>query len=400
MMKRLLAVLAVAVLFLAGCGDDEKADPPASPAATTEDTEPTTTEAPEGLALDDWVEQADEICAEATEQTEDLGEPADIDEIIEMFPDALDINEDEIAQLEELGLPDEMADEAEELLELRTQQVAMLSDAFDELESSDDPEAVLEDMSVESDEMQADMEELAEELGLEECGISGGGSTDDTTPDDTGGTSEPFTYGDDAVLDGLWDDCEGGDGAACDELYRDSPIGSEYEDFGNTCGGLFGDDEIPASCEVELGGGTGGSSDEAFTYGDDAELDALWDACEDGNGAACDELFWGSPVDSEYETFGNTCGGLFAEDEVPLSCEEEIGGEKIITDDDIGVSGSSYGDDPVLDALYDACADGDMTACDDLFWDSPIDSEYEDFGQTCGGLFTEADAPFSCAEGE
>ena len=117
-------------------------------------------------------------------------------------------------------------------------------------------------------------------------------------------------------------------------------------------------------CSSDL---TGGSSDEAFTYGDDAELDALWDACEDGNGAACDELFWGSPVDSEYETFGNTFGGLFAEDEVPLSCEEEIGGEKIITDDDIGVSGSSYGDDPVLDALYDACADGDSTACDDLF---------------------------------
>lgn len=48
---------------------------------------------------------------------------------------------------------------------------------------------------------------------------------------------EPCTYGDDAELDALWDACEGGDGEACDTLYRDSAFGSEYEHFGNTCGG-------------------------------------------------------------------------------------------------------------------------------------------------------------------
>ena len=46
----------------------------------------------------------------------------------------------------------------------------------------------------------------------------------------------PFDYGDDPVLDAFWDDCENGDGAACDELYFDSPIGSAYELFGETCG--------------------------------------------------------------------------------------------------------------------------------------------------------------------
>ena len=44
------------------------------------------------------------------------------------------------------------------------------------------------------------------------------------------------TYGDDPYLDGLWDSCEAGDMGACDELFLDSPYGSEYEEFGDNCG--------------------------------------------------------------------------------------------------------------------------------------------------------------------
>lgn len=48
----------------------------------------------------------------------------------------------------------------------------------------------------------------------------------------------------------------------------------------------------------------------------------------------------------------------------------------------------SPGGDAALDALYEACADGDMQACDDLYLDSPWGSEYEEFGDTCGGRTT------------
>ena len=44
----------------------------------------------------------------------------------------------------------------------------------------------------------------------------------------------------------------------------------------------------------------------------------------------------------------------------------------------------TYGDDPALDALWDQCEAGDLTACDDLWWLSPPDSEYEAFADTCG----------------
>jgi hypothetical protein len=43
-------------------------------------------------------------------------------------------------------------------------------------------------------------------------------------------------YGSDPKLDALWDECEEGDGDACDRLYFQAPIGSEYEEFGYSCG--------------------------------------------------------------------------------------------------------------------------------------------------------------------
>jgi len=47
---------------------------------------------------------------------------------------------------------------------------------------------------------------------------------------------------------------------------------------------------------------------EPFDYGDDLELDDLYDSCLDGDWTDCDELYAIAPVDSEYEWFGATCG--------------------------------------------------------------------------------------------
>lgn len=53
-------------------------------------------------------------------------------------------------------------------------------------------------------------------------------------------------------------------------------------------------------------------------------------------------------------------------------------------DDPVTDGANTYGDDPILDALWDECEAGDMVACDDLWWGSPSDSEYEAFADTCG----------------
>ena len=46
-------------------------------------------------------------------------------------------------------------------------------------------------------------------------------------------------------------------------------------------------------------------------------------------------------------------------------------------------SNSDY--DESLDALWEDCDNGTAEACDDLYFQSDVDSVYEDFGSTCGG---------------
>lgn len=53
-----------------------------------------------------------------------------------------------------------------------------------------------------------------------------------------------------------------------------------------------------------------------------------------------------------------------------------------ITTEPAGID--SFGDDAALDALWSACADGDLESCDTLWLTSPVGSRYEDFGFTCG----------------
>lgn len=65
---------------------------------------------------------------------------------------------------------------------------------------------------------------------------SGTSSTTVTTEQHEPVSPNADGYGDDPYLDSLWDACEGGDMAACDELYMESPFGSEYEKFGDDCG--------------------------------------------------------------------------------------------------------------------------------------------------------------------
>jgi hypothetical protein len=183
---------------------------------------------------------------------------------------------------------------------------------------------------------------------------------------------EGGTYGDDSTLDALWDACGGGDGAACDELYWISPVDSEYEEYGNTCGNRKKDGVF--SCEAVIGGGEVASAGDAMFYGDDVYLDNLWDACADGDGLACDDLYIESPFDSEYESFGDTCGYMLMDRS--SSCA------------DVNLSGPfNYGDDADLDILWESCSSWDFAACDELWLVSPVDSIYEEFGATCAWYF-------------
>lgn len=80
-------------------------------------------------------------------------------------------------------------------------------------------------------------------------------------------------------------------------------------DLGGLDDGDLGDGGFGVSDPEDIDSIDCSTVDGPCEYGDDAELDALWDACEDGDGQACDDLYFQSPFGSKYEAFGNTCGG-------------------------------------------------------------------------------------------
>ena len=64
-------------------------------------------------------------------------------------------------------------------------------------------------------------------------------------------------------------------------------------------------------CGVSIDEFEGQVASDAFAYGDDPELDALYDACAGGDAAACDDLYLNSAAGSDYEQFAGTCGNRF-----------------------------------------------------------------------------------------
>ena len=59
----------------------------------------------------------------------------------------------------------------------------------------------------------------------------------DTSEPVTEAGAQPLHHGQDAALDRLWASCSAGWGQACDDLFRQSPVGSQYEAFALSCGG-------------------------------------------------------------------------------------------------------------------------------------------------------------------
>jgi len=93
------------------------------------------------------------------------------------------------------------------------------------------------------------------------------------------------------------------------------------------------------ACDIDIFGGVtpeeeeGGDDDE----GDD-ELADLREACADGDFAACDDLWLQSPIGSDDELFGSTCGGV-SDVELYGDCEMTDGGRDLPddADDDLGI---------------------------------------------------------------
>lgn len=142
---RLLALLFPLVLALAACGgggDDR-------------------------LSTDELREQADAICAEYERQLDDLEEPDNFEELVAYAEDASAALEDGLADLRELEPPEELEENYDAWL-------ATGDDAVDRIEelraaAEDEDQAAIETLFESADESDEESDQLARDLGLEEC---------------------------------------------------------------------------------------------------------------------------------------------------------------------------------------------------------------------------------------
>jgi hypothetical protein len=88
------------------------------------------------------------------------------------------------------------------------------------------------------------------------------------------------------------------------------------------------------------------------------------------------------------EEIGRGMGAEFArsmEDTMSWTGEGGVPGGSGPVEEFPAVAPGVLGPDPVLDAYATSCFEGELGACDDLYFESPPMSDYEEYASTCGG---------------
>jgi len=106
-----------------------------------------------------------------------------------------------------------------------------------------------------------------------------------------------------------------------------------------------------------------------------SEILELTDLCRIESDMACDLLFHFTDHNSDAEAIAIDCGGRGAATNTFCTAGVEPDSPH----------GWFSADSMALGEIVGACQNGDMLACDFLFVRSPVDSQFESIGLTCGG---------------
>jgi len=145
MRRGLIAGLAALALVSAGCGGDDDGG--------------------EALSDDEYAERFTEICSgfydEVLEVVEDstVEGPDDFEGIAEVAQETQEPAQEAADELADLQPPDEIEDEAQELVDNFQERVDLLDDTLDAAEGEDEDE--LQELTEQSDDLQAEFDELA-----------------------------------------------------------------------------------------------------------------------------------------------------------------------------------------------------------------------------------------------
>lgn len=157
------------------------------------------------LSADEFRSQADAICADSNAQVAKVQDPASAAAFPSYLRALLPLQQSQLTKLEALKPPKELQDTYAEALDLLKQQGAALSAASDRMESGENPEAVVKDVSDDVQAIQTQADAKAKELGLTVCGTesteapgatsTAGGATTAPATTAPATTSTPATTG-------------------------------------------------------------------------------------------------------------------------------------------------------------------------------------------------------------
>lgn len=120
-----------------------------------------------GPSKDDFVKEADAICKEADEDFKRLDEPQTLDELKTFADRAASLGDDVLDDLRELEVPGEVEEDFEKYTET-------VEDGLDKLREVEDAatleQAVALVNGAEAKELQEEQDDLAKEIGFEDCG--------------------------------------------------------------------------------------------------------------------------------------------------------------------------------------------------------------------------------------
>jgi hypothetical protein len=123
-----------------------------------------------GDSKEDFAKEADEICKEGEEKIEDLDEPSDLEGFAEFADESVAIAEDTKGELEDLDPPGDVEDDWNRYLDNVDEGIELIQDAGEAAEADDQERFNEIVQSDASDELEEENEEIADEIGFDQCG--------------------------------------------------------------------------------------------------------------------------------------------------------------------------------------------------------------------------------------
>ncbi len=120
------------------------------------------------LTKEEYIQQADAICADANQKIEALGEPQDFDELAALGEQALSVSEQSLDSLRTLTPPAELESQVNRAYDLLAQQNELAKQLVVAANAGD--QAEIEGIVAQAEPLETEADAIAREIGLTQCG--------------------------------------------------------------------------------------------------------------------------------------------------------------------------------------------------------------------------------------